>query len=602
MTPGWSDNGRGFTLTPAYDSAARLKSLTSSWSDAQHPANLLTVDATAGYTPAGALAKMTYGNGLVETSTYNNRLQPTQLRTYNPTNSTDVLNLTYGFTDSAGSNNGNVVTFNSSATQIFMRTYTYDELNRLSTMSSPADASGCYGLSWAYDAWGNRLSQTPTSGGCVSPSYTLNAANRIIDPGFIHDSSGNMTHDASHAYTFDAENRISTVDSGAASYLYDANGKRVRKTANGVTTDYVNDPAGSFGGEMQGSTWTKGYAYASGHLLAQYNGVLGASGATTLFTHTDHLGSSRALTTVAGGVSDSMDYLPYGELLAGGSSTTHRFTGVEHDPESGLDAMGARYFGSSVGRFMTSDPIYLEMGRLANPQALNLYTYVLNNPLNLTDPSGLDEKLQCQSDDKKCSGKTLQNLTNNLNSRKNAAFKVKLGKDGVLRVQGKVDPSKLNRSEEMLYHAITDKDHHATLNVVSASDQIQFDKFNGHGQNTIDASDMGLLASQNQEVAGHILAHAAVEAYVSAAYGVDHYRANGNLGLGPGAHDVASNFYQEGEASDHIGYVRSTGDYQLEIKVPDAGVTIYPIIHGTPPHRGESPVGTMTSAPVRKDQ
>ncbi len=147
----------GFTLTPAYDPAARLKSLTSSWSDAQHPANLLTVDPTAGYTPAGALAKMTYGNGLVETSTYNNRLQPTQLRTYNPTTSTDVLNLTYGFTDSAGANNGNVVTFNSTATQIFMRTYTYDELNRLSAMSSPADASGCYGLTWTYDAWGNRL-------------------------------------------------------------------------------------------------------------------------------------------------------------------------------------------------------------------------------------------------------------------------------------------------------------------------------------------------------------------------------------------------------------------------------------------------------------
>jgi hypothetical protein len=94
----------GFTLTPSYDSAARLKQLTSSWSDAQHPANLLTVDATAGYTPAGALAKMTYCNGLVETSTYNSRLQPTQLRTYNSTTNADVLNLNYGFTNSAGAN------------------------------------------------------------------------------------------------------------------------------------------------------------------------------------------------------------------------------------------------------------------------------------------------------------------------------------------------------------------------------------------------------------------------------------------------------------------------------------------------------------------
>jgi YD repeat-containing protein len=196
---------------------------------------------------------MTYGNGLIELSAYNNRLQPTQLRTYNPTTSTDVLNLNYGFTNSAGANNGNVVTFNSTATQIFMRTYTYDELNRLSTMSSPADASGCYGLSWTYDAWGNRLSQTPTSGSCLSPSHAVWTNNRIIDTGYVHDAAGNMTNDASHAYTFDAENRMTQVDGGStATYVYDASGQRVRKTTSGVTTDYVYDGA-SVLAEIQGA-------------------------------------------------------------------------------------------------------------------------------------------------------------------------------------------------------------------------------------------------------------------------------------------------------------------------------------------------------------
>jgi hypothetical protein len=47
---------------------------------------------------------MTYGNGLIETVTYNNRLQPTQLRNYNPTTNADVLNLSYGYTNSAGAN------------------------------------------------------------------------------------------------------------------------------------------------------------------------------------------------------------------------------------------------------------------------------------------------------------------------------------------------------------------------------------------------------------------------------------------------------------------------------------------------------------------
>jgi RHS repeat-associated protein len=385
----------GFTLTPAYDAAARLKSLTSSWSDAQHPANLLTVDPTAGYTPAGALAKMTYGNGLVEQSSYNNRLQPTQLRTYNPTTSTDVLNLNYGFINSAGANNGNVVTFNSTATQIFMRTYTYDELNRLSTMSSPADASGCYGLTWTYDAWGNRLSQTTAGGSCVSPSHALSAINRIIDTGYVHDAAGNMTGDNIHGYTYNAESELIQVDSGStATYVYDAGGERVRRTASGVTTDYIRDNSGSVVAEIQGSTWTTGYAYSGSHLIAQYNGALGATGTTTLFSHSDHLGSTRALTTITAGISDSMDYLPYGELLSGGSSTTHKFTGKERDAESGLDDFEARYYSSTLGRFTIPDwsakPTNVPYGDFGDPQSLNLYGYVTNNPMVITDPTGHD--------------------------------------------------------------------------------------------------------------------------------------------------------------------------------------------------------------------
>jgi RHS repeat-associated protein len=390
-------NPMGFTLNMTYDPAARLKTLTSSWSDAQHPATLLSVDATAGYTPAGALAKMTYGNGLVETSSYNNRLQPTQLRTYNPTTNTDILNLNYGFTDSAGANNGNVVSFISTATQVFMRSYTYDELNRLSTMSSPADASGCYGLTWTYDAWGNRLNQNTAGGSgsaCASPSHGILANNRITDTGFAHDASGNTVTDGTHGYTYDAESRLVSLDGGAATYLYDAGGQRVRKISGGVTTDYVRDESGNVVAEIQGSTWTKSYVYVGTHLLAQYNGAQGASGATTVFALSDHLGSTRVMTTVAAGVSDSMDYLPFGELLSGGSSTTHEFTGKERDTESGLDDFGARYFSSALGRFVSADwsgtPEPVPYANFGDPQSLNLYAYVRNNPLNATDMDGHD--------------------------------------------------------------------------------------------------------------------------------------------------------------------------------------------------------------------
>src|SRR5437773_6572363 len=79
--------------------------------------------------------------------------------------------------------------------------------------------------------------------------------------------------------------------------------------------------------------------------------------------------------------------------------TANKFTGKERDSESGLDNFGARYFGSSMGRFMSPDPL---AGHTEDPQTLNRYVYVRNNPLNLTDPTGLDFNLQCAKQSDTC--------------------------------------------------------------------------------------------------------------------------------------------------------------------------------------------------------
>jgi RHS repeat-associated protein len=68
-----------------------------------------------------------------------------------------------------------------------------------------------------------------------------------------------------------------------------------------------------------------------------------------------------------------------------------KFTGKERDSESGLDNFGARYNASSLGRFMSPDPKIPSMKHLINPQKWNKYAYVLNNPLALVDPDGLEE-------------------------------------------------------------------------------------------------------------------------------------------------------------------------------------------------------------------
>lgn len=69
----------------------------------------------------------------------------------------------------------------------------------------------------------------------------------------------------------------------------------------------------------------------------------------------------------------------------------YKFTGKERDAESGLDMFGARHYGSSLGRFMQVDAKQFSVRTLVNPQKWNKYAYVLNNPLALVDPNGMEE-------------------------------------------------------------------------------------------------------------------------------------------------------------------------------------------------------------------
>ena len=66
------------------------------------------------------------------------------------------------------------------------------------------------------------------------------------------------------------------------------------------------------------------------------------------------------------------------------------FTGYQRDGESGLDDANARYYGSALGRFTRPDPLGIASADPTNPQSLNEYAYVMNNPLNMIDPTGLD--------------------------------------------------------------------------------------------------------------------------------------------------------------------------------------------------------------------
>jgi RHS repeat-associated protein len=276
-------------------------------------------------------------------------------------------------------------------------TYAYDAFNRLLTAASSNTGLGC---SWVYDRFGNRLQQNPYNGSCGAPQYTSSGGNNRMD-GYSYDAAGNLTTDSNNnTYTYDAENRISQVGpaGSTATYVYDAAGQRVRKTSSAGTVDYIYDLAGHEIAEVSSArALNRGEVYAGGRHLATYDG------GTTYFNHVDWLGTERARSSLAAMLCETITSFPFGDGQAtngfcGDPSPMH-FTGKQRDAETGLDYFDARYYGSSMGRFTSPDPLFISPERLMDPQSLTLYSYVRNNPLGLTDDSGLDFYLACQTSD-----------------------------------------------------------------------------------------------------------------------------------------------------------------------------------------------------------
>ena len=267
---------------------------------------------------------------------------------------------------------------------------------------APSGQSPCQPASGASFAstWTNILSNNQVGGTNSAPG------------GLGYDAAGNVTNDGINIYLYDAEGRLCAVQNQSlpgkpmTGYIYNAAGERVGKgsittmscdpSTNGFkpVADYVIGPGGEQLTEMDynGSTmvWAHTNVYAGGHPMATYD----SSGLH--FHLTDWLGTRRAQTNYIGALEMTCTSLPYGDNLScsgpARDATEHHFTGKERDAESGLDNFPARYFTSNMGRWMTPD---IMGGHVADPQTLNKYAYARNNPVSLTDPTGLDSYLQC---------------------------------------------------------------------------------------------------------------------------------------------------------------------------------------------------------------
>lgn len=159
----------------------------------------------------------------------------------------------------------------------------------------------------------------------------------------------------------------------------------MKKVVSSTTTRYVFSGTKVIAEYVNGSL-SKEYIYSGNHLLSTHEG------GALKYHQIDHL--SVRLTTKADPntppeqiVLSERGHYPFGEVWYETSpSDKWKFSSYERDDESMLDYAIFRYYSSRLSRFMTPDPI---AGSIANPQSLNRYAFVLNDPVNSIDPLGL---------------------------------------------------------------------------------------------------------------------------------------------------------------------------------------------------------------------
>ena len=314
-------------------------------------------------------------------------------------NSTRTYSLTY---DSASRRTSLQIPI-STKNKFVTTTYGYDTANRLLSMLQQGSSAQIENLLYEYDPNGNRTKSTrnatmPLRTGVDSATY--DNANEMLTfkpasattRNMTYDNNGNLTSVTNNCgvtnYTWNARNQLvgingftSACASLTASFKYDAMGRRIEKTINGVTTRYVYDGLDIIQEKN-----------ASGAVTANYIRTLNIdepltrikSDGTMRHYVTDALGSVIALTDDTGAVRTTYTYDAFGNVTVSGESSDNPFqyTGRENDG-TGLYYYRARYYSPELQRFISEDPIRLAGG------SPNYYAYVGNNPVNFVDPLGL---------------------------------------------------------------------------------------------------------------------------------------------------------------------------------------------------------------------
>ena len=271
-------------------------------------------------------------------------------------------------------------------TSIYM--YEYDPAGRLVKVTQ----DGAVTEQYTYDDNGNRLSANTATHGAVNGSY--DEQDRLLQYGgntYTYTANGELLNKTSNGattqYNYDVLGNLRSVqlpDGIQIEYVIDANGRRMGKKVNGVLTQSLL---------YQGTLNPIAELDGNGNVVARF--VYGSKAnvpdyiiknGNTYRIISDHLGSPRLLIDLnTGAIVQRMDYDAFGNVVLDTNPgfQPFGFAGGIYDFDTGLVRFGARDYDSETGRWTEKDPISF------NNIDLNLYRYVLNDPINFLDPLGL---------------------------------------------------------------------------------------------------------------------------------------------------------------------------------------------------------------------
>jgi RHS repeat-associated protein len=211
---------------------------------------------------------------------------------------------------------------------------------------------------------------------------------------YEYDAMGNMTREkmdgrVANEFQYDAAGhlffrRSEPFESNGYDYFYNnSDGTVVRRVKVGAAAEDVIYVGDLYERKVTGTgtaTVTK-YYYADGRRIAMRVGT------SLYFLANDHLGGTSVVMNSSGGMVNRVRYYPFGNIRTqeGGTPVTDRLFTGQRRLGDGIYNYGARTYNATIGRFLQADAVVPGTG---NPQSLNRYSYVLNNPMRYTDPTG----------------------------------------------------------------------------------------------------------------------------------------------------------------------------------------------------------------------